>query len=52
MLAESQTMVSFAPHLTLFPGLAIVATVLGLNLMGDGLRDHLDPRLARTRGVA
>ncbi|MFP4275319.1 MAG: ABC transporter permease [Paracoccaceae bacterium] len=44
MLAEAQTMVSFAPHLALIPGLAIVLTVLGLNLMGDGLRDLLDPR--------
>lgn len=47
MLAESQTMISFAPHLALFPGLAIVMTVLGLNLFGDGLRDHFDPRLQR-----
>jgi peptide/nickel transport system permease protein len=49
MLAESQTMISFAPHLALFPGMAIVLTVLGLNLMGDGLRDLLDPRLSRSR---
>ena len=47
MLAEAQTMVTLAPHVALFPGLAIVLTVLGLNLMGDGLRDHLDPRLRR-----
>jgi len=47
MLADSQTMISFAPHMALFPGLAILLTVLGLNLMGDGLRDWLDPRLAR-----
>ena len=47
MLAESQTMIAFAPHLAIFPGLAIVLTVLGLNLMGDGLRDLLDPRLRR-----
>jgi peptide/nickel transport system permease protein len=45
MLADAQTMVSLAPHLALMPGIAIVLTVLGLNLMGDGLRDHLDPRL-------
>lgn len=50
MLADSQTMISFAPHLALFPGLAIVFTVLGLNLMGDGLRDILDPKIRRARG--
>ena len=49
MLAESQTMIAFAPWLALFPGFAIVLTVLGLNLMGDGLRDLLDPRLRRIR---
>ena len=49
MLAESQTMISFAPHLAIFPGIAIVCTVLGLNLMGDGLRDLLDPRLRWAR---
>ncbi|MEL7415450.1 MAG: ABC transporter permease, partial [Pseudomonadota bacterium] len=49
MLAEAQTMISFAPHMAIFPGLAIVLTVLGLNLMGDGLRDALDPRIARAR---
>jgi peptide/nickel transport system permease protein len=49
MLAESQTMISLAPHLAIFPGLAIVLAVLGLNLMGDGLRDLLDPRVRRAR---
>ncbi|MDW4549931.1 ABC transporter permease [Defluviimonas sp. D31] len=49
MLAEAQTMVTLAPHVAIFPGLAIVLTVLGLNLLGDGLRDHLDPRLRRIR---
>jgi peptide/nickel transport system permease protein len=49
MLAESQTMIAFAPWLALFPGFAIVLTVLGLNLMGDGLRDLIDPRLRRAR---
>ncbi len=47
MLAESQTMIAFAPWLALAPGLAIVLTVLGLNLVGDSLRDLLDPRLRR-----
>ena len=46
MLADAQTLVSLAPHVAIFPGLAIVLTVLGLNLLGDGLRDRLDPRLA------
>ena len=49
MLADAQTMVSFAPHLALIPGSAIVITVLGLNLMGDGLRDWLDPKLRLAR---
>ncbi|MEP1329535.1 ABC transporter permease [Pseudophaeobacter sp.] len=49
MLADAQTMVSFAPHLALIPGSAIILTVLGLNLMGDGLRDWLDPKLRVSR---
>jgi peptide/nickel transport system permease protein len=49
MLADAQTMVSIAPHLALIPGIAIILTVLGLNLMGDGLRDWLDPRLRVAR---
>jgi peptide/nickel transport system permease protein len=43
MLAESQTMVSFAPWLAIFPGLAIFLFVFGLNLLGDGLRRRFDP---------
>ena len=50
MLADSQTLITLAPHLALFPGLAIVITVLGLNLLGDGLRDWFDPRLRRAHG--
>jgi peptide/nickel transport system permease protein len=49
MLADAQTMIAIAPHVAVIPGLAIVVTVLGLNLMGDGLRDVFDPRLRRSR---
>lgn len=49
MLFDAQTRMIVAPHLALFPGLAIVVTVLGLNLLGDGLRDVLDPKLRRQR---
>lgn len=49
MLADAQTMVSLAPHVALIPGLTIIAMVLGLNLLGDGLRDALDPRLKVVR---
>lgn len=49
MLADSQTLTTVAPHLALFPGMVIVLTVLGLNLLGDGLRDWLDPRIRRER---
>ena len=49
MLADAQTLVSLAPHMALIPGCAIILTVLGLNLLGDGLRDRLDPRLQEAR---
>ena len=49
MLFDAQTRMMVAPHLALFPGFAIIVTVLGLNLLGDGLRDVLDPRLRRQR---
>jgi ABC-type dipeptide/oligopeptide/nickel transport system permease subunit len=49
MLGEERNSVFNAPHLVFFPGLAIMFTVLSFNLLGDGLRDALDPRLARTR---
>ena len=45
MLASERNQVFTAPHLVFFPGLAIMITVLGFNLMGDGLRDALDPTL-------
>ena len=49
MLNDAQTLMHLAPTLAIFPGLAIVITVMGLNLFGDGLRDLLDPRLRRQR---
>ncbi len=49
MLSDAQTMIYTHPMLAVLPGLAIVLMVLGLNLMGDGLRDMLDPRLRRVR---
>ena len=49
MLADAQTLVTLAPHLAIVPGVAIILIVLGLNLLGDGLRDLLDPRLRRQR---
>ncbi len=49
MLNESQTFLFRAPMLAIYPGAAIMIAVLGLNLLGDGLRDALDPRLARAR---
>lgn len=48
MLFDAQTRIAVAPHLALFPGMAIVLTVLGLNLLGDGLRDAIDPKQRRT----
>lgn len=44
MLAESRALLRSAPHISIFPGLAIIFLVLGLNLLGDGLRDTLDVR--------
>ena len=49
MLNEAQQQLFQAPQLAVYPGLAIALTVLGLNLLGDGLRDIFDPRLARQR---
>ena len=45
MLQEGVPLMAAAPWMSVFPGLAIAATVLGLNLLGDGLRDCLDPRI-------
>jgi len=44
IISEGRLLVREAPWLTIVPGLAIVVTVVGLNLTGDGLRDYLDPR--------
>lgn len=49
MLSDAQTLMFQAPLLAVFPGVAIALSVLGLNLLGDGLRDVMDPRLARQR---
>jgi ABC-type dipeptide/oligopeptide/nickel transport system permease subunit len=47
MLGAERNQVFTAPHLVFFPGIAITLTVLGFNLLGDGMRDALDPRLNR-----
>lgn len=47
MLATERNQLFSAPHLVFFPGVAIMITVLAFNLLGDGLRDALDPRLAQ-----
>lgn len=49
MLSEAQALLFQMPMLAVYPGVAIALAVLGLNLLGDGLRDLLDPRLARKR---
>jgi len=49
MLNDAQSLLFQAPSLAVYPGVAIAIAVLGLNLLGDGLRDLLDPRLARER---
>jgi peptide/nickel transport system permease protein len=50
MLGSERNQVFTAPHLVFYPGLAIMLTVLSFNLLGDGLRDALDPRLAHASG--
>jgi len=52
VLAEGRLYLQQAPWLTLFPGAAIMACILGLNLFGDGLRDFLDPKLRGAQGAA
>ncbi|CAN5887085.1 hypothetical protein BH23ACT11_BH23ACT11_22940 [soil metagenome] len=46
MLGDGRELLTFAPHVSLIPGLAIFLVVISLNFMGDGLRDALDPRLS------
>jgi peptide/nickel transport system permease protein len=45
MIAEGRNFIIMAPHISTFPGIALMVTVVGLNLLGDGLRDTLDPKL-------
>jgi peptide/nickel transport system permease protein len=45
MIAEGRNFIVMAPHVSTIPGIALTTTVIGLNLLGDGLRDSLDPRL-------
>lgn len=47
MIAEGRNVFQIAPHIVLFPGFALAMTVLAVNLVGDGLRDALDPRFER-----
>jgi peptide/nickel transport system permease protein len=47
MLSDGRQFLRNAPHITIFPGLAIVIVVMALNMLGDGLRDELDPKLRR-----
>lgn len=51
MLQDSQTLLGTAPLLAVFPGVAIAATVLGFNLLGDGLRDVFDPKLRTSQAA-
>ena len=47
MIGQDRDVMFTAPHLIFFAGLALALTVFGFNLLGDGLRDALDPRLNR-----
>ena len=47
MLSGGRAYLRNAPHLTFFPGVMIMITILSLNLLGDGLRDALDPKLKK-----
>ena len=45
ILTEGKEVIRTAPHIVVFPGIAIMLAVMSLNFLGDGLRDALDPRL-------
>ena len=47
MIASGRGFLTIAPWVIIFPGLSLAVAVLGVNLLGDGLRDQLDPRLSR-----
>jgi ABC-type dipeptide/oligopeptide/nickel transport system permease subunit len=47
MIAEGRNFIVMAPHVSTYPGIALMIAIVGLNLLGDGLRDTLDPRLRR-----
>jgi peptide/nickel transport system permease protein len=51
IMAEGRVLFQVFPHIILFPGIFLAATVLGVNMLGDGLRDTLDPRLAKRLGA-
>jgi ABC-type dipeptide/oligopeptide/nickel transport system permease subunit len=51
MVSQGRSSFLTLPYLVFFPGLAIATVVLGFNLLGDGLRDLLDPRLRRSKGI-
>jgi peptide/nickel transport system permease protein len=51
MVSEARPFVDSAPWIALAPGLAMCLTVIGINLLGDGLREALDPRMRSQRGA-
>jgi peptide/nickel transport system permease protein len=51
IMAEGRVLFQVFPHIILFPGIFLATTVLGVNMLGDGLRDTLDPRLAKRLGA-
>jgi peptide/nickel transport system permease protein len=47
MLNQAQTLLNVAPYATIYPGIAIFLAVLGINLLGDGLQQVLDPKIRK-----